>query len=419
LIARNSAASPNDFIQYYIGARNLAQTGDPYSRTGQELGLETAMQNCYPPLISYLCLPLAWVSLSTASQIWSGTNLILTGVLAWQLIVVLRPGSGPNWRCWVLALAFLMCYPPQLTGTSLGQVHTLVAVLICGAYLCAQSEAERWAGLLLGCAALLKVFPCFLILAFLLAGRRRTALIAVSVCVIFLCLTFDEHREYVQRYVMKGYYPIAAQCFVSIPAMATRLFVENPYAVAAIRSEFLSKGVLVAGFAAASLGLSWLLFQRPRGELIIAAFICAMLLLTPPSGYYHLNLALLAAALHDRAGRGPIDERTESRETRSLDFNKLSILCLILTAIPVEYGLTHADSGITKNFYNLIHTGWGALLLTPGSYGLALLFVMCCNRAGGRVSRAAGFSSMLGAEPLCTLESRIFPAGIERSPTNP
>ena len=92
------AQAPNDFAQHFIGARNLLQTGDPYSRKGEELALGRDSQNCYPPLISYLCLPLAFVSLSTATYLWLGVNLVLTGVLAWQLLAVLRPDGGWGWR---------------------------------------------------------------------------------------------------------------------------------------------------------------------------------------------------------------------------------------------------------------------------------------------------------------------------------
>jgi hypothetical protein len=283
-----------------------------------------------------------------------------------------------------------MCYPPQITGTSLGQVHALVAVLICGAYLCARSGAEGRAGVLAAGAALLKLFPGLLILAFLAARRRRAALVAVAVGLLFVTLTWGEHRDYLREYVMKRYYPVAAPCFVSIPAMATRLFVEGSYAIAAIPSPFWYRCVLVSGSAVVLIGLTWLLLQRPGERLVVAAVLCAMLLLTPPAGYYHLNLALLAAALlvadrrhaetrlkgAERPGGGDLSGPRGPRKT-----HLVLIMALILTAIPVEYGLTDAPAGLAKRIYVAIHSGWGALLLTPQTYGLALLFAMCLCRA--------------------------------------
>ena len=83
----------------------------------------------------------------------------------------------------------------------------------------------------------------------------------------------------------------------------------------------------------------------------MAAFVCAMLLLTPPSGYYHLSLALFGIALL-RADRSlmmgiPRGEQTAGGRERGArghlsKFNLLLILVLLLTAIPVEYGLTDA-----------------------------------------------------------------------------
>jgi hypothetical protein len=380
----------NDFIQYYVGARNLRETGNPYSRTAAEMGLGVGSQNCYPPLMSYLCLPLAWASPSEASYVWLCLNLIMTGALAWQLLAVLRPGRDVGWRSWTLAFGFLMCYPPQITGTSLGQVHAFVAVLICGAYLCARSGAEGRAGVLAAGAALLKLFPGLLILAFLAAGHRRAALVAVAVSLLFVALTWGEHRDYLQEYVMKGYYPVAAPCFVSIPAMATRLFVEGPYAIAAIPSPFWYRCVLVSGSSVVLIGLAWLFLLRTGERLVVAAVLCAMLLLTPPAGYYHLNLALLAAALlaadRRRADTRPSDAQSpggaalsDRRTPRKAHL--VLILVLLLTAIPVEYGLTDASAGLAKRIYVAIHSGWGTLLLTPQTYGLVLLFAICLYQA--------------------------------------
>ncbi len=394
LLFYNHSQFHYDFIQYYIGAKNLAETGDPYSRTGRELGLATPMENCYPPLISYMCLPMARLPFDAASRLWLGFNLALTAVLAWQLVAAIPLRGASHLRTWLLALGFLMAYPPQLTGTSLGQVSGLVAVLICGAYLGARADAGCWAGLLLGWAALLKIFPGFLIPGFFLAGRRRTAVVAALVCALFVGLTWEQHREYLRRYVMTAYYPVAAQCFVSIPAMAARLFRENPYSIPAIRSEFLYKAAVVAGCAAIALGLARLLFSRPRGEWIIAAFLYAMMLVTPPSGYYHLNLALVGAALIYRGTSDAMAPRLEPSEgleqtgKRSRSVSRWMVLALILTALPVEYGLTNEAGGSIQGVYRLIHSGWGTLLLTPQSYGLALLFVMCCRGPAQRAVSA-------------------------------
>jgi Glycosyltransferase family 87 len=370
----------NDFVQYYVGAANLLHDGDPYAHSARELGLDSDWQNCYPPLMSYLCLPFALFRVEVASGLWLGMNLLLTGVLAWLLATVLSCDFRRG--LWLPVLAFLAVYPPQIAGTVIGQVHNPVALLVLGTYLLARRHADTRAGLLLAIAILLKVFPAFLLLAFFFTGHRRLVATAVIVCCLFVAMTWSQHQAYFQRYVLGGFYPVAAQCFVSIPALARRLFLDSDYGIPLIRSPFL-RSLLVGGGSGVVLACVFrLLVRRSCEELVIASFLVAMLLITPPAGYYHLNLVLVAAVIWSRASPSAsrevstIGPGTYHEPARSQTLSRRALVLLVslaVTAIPVEYGIAHSDAAWARQFYTFIHTRWGLLVLVPQIYGLGTL----------------------------------------------
>ena len=285
-----------------------------------------------------------------------------------------------------------MLYPPQFVGTRVGQLHTVVAVLIAGSILSARAGAEIKTGLLVGMVTLLKIFPGFLILALLATRRWRAAIVAMIVPAAFVLLTLDQYEAYVRKFVMVHGYPIAAQLFVSIPALAERLFTQHEYGVAIVESNVLRTLVLILGSIAVLSSMVYAIRRRPGEPLIYAIFVCAMLLLAPPAGAYHLNLMLVALALcyrsyfgdgraslaqHDRAA---IDQPLVPQ--RRFPWRTL-IAALLITAIPLEYGLSGARSGWPRQVYDWIHQGWGLFLLTPQLYGLILIFAICvmqCRR---------------------------------------
>jgi hypothetical protein len=349
----------SDFVQYYMGGHNLIHTGNPYTLDAEAAGLSDDWRFCYPPLLAIFMTPLSRLSLTTASEVWLWLNIGLTVVLAGML----RTLCGWSWRAIVPLSAILFIFPAHHVGLKIGQLHVVVAVLLAGMMIALDRDREWLAAVLLAVAALIKVFPGFLIPALFVAGYRRAAIAALCLGVAAFCCLWNDHLQYLQDYVLASYYPIAAQCFVSVPALAARLFSSHEYG-AAIADLPELKSIAIAGtILTTTLAGTWMWCRGARRDELIAAMFVAVLLITPPAGMYHLNICLIGVALLCRSGR-----------LRS----GWTLLSLGLISIPVEYGISAATA---PAFYELIHSGWGLLLLVPQLYGLLLLAAMIVRGA--------------------------------------
>lgn len=376
-------ASDNDFVQLYTGIVNQARFKDPYFYTSTELGLCAPWHYGYPPLASYLLQPLSRLTVAQAGWIWFAFNLAGTVVLAWMLLQLAFAGRT-HWA-WILpATGGLLWYPPQAMGNMLGQSHNVLALLFGGALLClgiaepeqgpTQSWREYLAGGLLAGAVLWKVFPALFLPALWLAGRRRPVVIAVGLSLFFTLATLNQHVQYFQRYVLGDSYPLAAQVYVSIPAVAARLFTINDYGTAVADAPWIVKIVALGA-------LIWVYYRiarlkaapEPSGERcdfrnrrLFAGGLIAMLLATPPAGYYHQNLAVMAVALI-----WPIIRRRGLRP--------FVLAALAGTMIPVQFGIQAGSTGWIDALYQLLHHKFGLLLLAPQVYALLALFLIATS----------------------------------------
>jgi len=175
-----------DFSAYWTAAGHLLhglpiyaadQLSGPYAPQRQFLYL-------YPPPLAAAVTPLAALvpdSYRAAAWIWAalGVAILVVGTLAVGRSIGLlervraATGLGP----WILVIAVL-CFPPVVGELALGNVHILLFGLFAVAWLGIRESdrrGEAWAGLAVGIAAVIKVFPALLILWFLLTGRRRAA----------------------------------------------------------------------------------------------------------------------------------------------------------------------------------------------------------------------------------------------------
>src|SRR6185436_4588433 len=174
-----------DFSFYWTAGKRLlngeaiysaAQLAGPYAPQGQDGFL-------YPPPFAALVTPLAplFPDADSANWVWSilGATILVASVLAvWRSERLgerfpLLAGGG---RWLLVAAAF--AFPPVIGELVLGNVHLVLLGLLTLAWLGIRRGDERgeWvAGLAIGVAALIKVFPAALLLWFLLTRRWRAA----------------------------------------------------------------------------------------------------------------------------------------------------------------------------------------------------------------------------------------------------
>ena len=175
-----------DFSFYWTAARHLldgepiyaaAQLAGPYAPQGQEGFL-------YPPPLAAAVTPFAVVfpsTPSTAAWIWLAIGAATLVVSVLKLSRAERLGDrhpllADSGRWLLVAAAF--AFPPVVGELVLGNVHLLLLGLLTLAWLGVRhgdARGEWAAGLAVGVAAIVKVFPALLLLWFVLTRRYRAA----------------------------------------------------------------------------------------------------------------------------------------------------------------------------------------------------------------------------------------------------
>ena len=186
-----------DFAAYYLAARVLSAGGDPYSAAAlsvaaAESGIEHYTPYIYLPLFATLLGPLAALRYSTAATIWYLANAAMALLAA---IMLGRSLRFPPHAILLLAGATLI-FPATYGTLVFGQTGNALNLMLVGALLLSASpmrhrSADLLAGVLLGAAVALKMYPAVLGLVYLL-HRRVATLLAGGLTVggaILACLT--------------------------------------------------------------------------------------------------------------------------------------------------------------------------------------------------------------------------------------
>jgi alpha-1,2-mannosyltransferase len=174
-----------DFSYYWTAGRHLldgqaiysaAQLAGPYAPQGQDGFL-------YPPPFAALATPLAALFPDPRSAAWLWAGLGAAILIASVLALWRSEGLGDRFPIlagrgrWFL-VAGALAFPPVVGELVLGNVHLVLLGLLTLAWIGVRRGDVRgeWiAGLAVGAAAIIKVFPGVLLLWFLLTGRYRAA----------------------------------------------------------------------------------------------------------------------------------------------------------------------------------------------------------------------------------------------------
>jgi Glycosyltransferase family 87 len=184
--AVGGAFRPPDFAQDIAAARILDGNGDPYAANfaathAQVLGIASTDGYPYlphPPLVIALSWPFARVTFGVAALCWFAAALACAFVLAIVLSGLARNQTSfhlPQLGDALLCFAALMVWPPVLYNLEKGQFSILIAMLIALGWVWLSRGACRAAGICMGLAAALKLFPALLGL-YLVIRHRRSAM---------------------------------------------------------------------------------------------------------------------------------------------------------------------------------------------------------------------------------------------------
>jgi Glycosyltransferase family 87 len=197
------APRADDFQDYLFAAHQLASGGDPYAnfiRNHVPWDWSLSSGYLYPPAFAVFLIPLTWVSNDLAVRIWL---VLIQAAVSGSLLIVYAVIGRPR-RGELLCLAAVMTtFFPLASSVLTGTMNSLLLLLLTGAWACWQRRKDVLSGVLVGSAAVFKLFP--LALLPYLAWRRHWKLLgAVGVTglaglTLGLAVTSFDHNLYYFR----------------------------------------------------------------------------------------------------------------------------------------------------------------------------------------------------------------------------
>ena len=189
-----------DFSAYWTAAARLLAGVSPY--TAEQLAGPYAPQvqylYLYPPPLAAIVTPLAALfptDYRAAAWVWTAIG---AAILFWAVLALWRSerlaerfpilSGGGRW----LLVAGAFVFPPVVGELVLGNVHLLLLGLLTVAWLGIRrgdSKGELTAGIAVGLAAVIKVFPAVLLIWFVLTRRYRAAAGVVIGAAAFALIT--------------------------------------------------------------------------------------------------------------------------------------------------------------------------------------------------------------------------------------
>jgi len=353
----HSKRPAGDFLRYHRAGRIIA-TGnadrlyerEPRFKVYGDPGIKE-MQFRYLPAFAVLMTPLGALPIKTAEAIWAVWNAVawlLTLAVCWWF--VRRFGARAGWM-W---LPFLLTARFGWDNINLGQINpTIILCATAGLYLVETGRPVR-GGLLTALGGTIKFTPLFLLLFFLVRGRKKavvaTALGVVLFAGLLPAVALGPARTVeltTQVWQQQGEKLLLAGAPEDVPgeslrAVTYRLLGPMPYVR---RTDTLDLSLhlmghrgalwLYRGLALALVFFVVILARRRRWEmeapLVYGAAFCTMLLISPETRQPHfLLLALPASAVVMVIARGGFET------ARDRILAALFLAALLLAALPAR-----------------------------------------------------------------------------------
>jgi hypothetical protein len=313
--AMRPRAFPNpDFFQDWASARNHRIGRPVYSPHTETIPLylgrpaagveREATYNAHPPASVLITLPLARLSFADAMLAWNLVALAALGVgLAILAAGVRLPGH------WVPAVLVLLPLGLPVYGNlQQGQLTPLLFAMIAAAWALDRTGRPAGAGLMVGTAAALKLFPAYLVVVFAVRRSWR-ALVAAGASfaawnlAAVLVLGWRPYRDYLHVVLHQQELVRSWACNLSIAGFWHKLF--DPAAEAALAPCLWHSPALARwGIAASDLAITAVaaaVVHRARApeqrEIAFATAVSAMLLVSPVTWDISMLLLLLPIAV--------------------------------------------------------------------------------------------------------------------------
>ncbi len=334
------------------------------------------------PAIALPFAPLSRLSLERAETAFA---LLSLGCIAASLYYLLALTAATGWRRWALAALFVT-NGPLFYSFREGNLTHVVLLLLVLALVCIERDEDVWAGVLVACAALIKLPLGLLGVYFLLKGRWRSV---AGLGISFLALVgtsllwagWESHvtwyRESVLPFSSKS---LAAFNVQSVDGFLLRLRTDAPlYDWTPIPVDEALR-VARTGLIGALFGITGIILcaRHSRGGskdilyLEFSVVLCLALIISPISWTHYYLFLLIPFSLYI-GGRLPVQQ--------SGSWSLGMVACILLTSPPVLF--LNPSSGSTVGILLISHYVFGALCL----WGLLCLAIRRGTQTQGCTSR--------------------------------
>ena len=171
----------NDFTQDYVAARAWADHTDPYELTSvlvkrylhsraSNFDIDPYNQRTpHPPAMLGVFRLVSWMPYNAARITWL---FVMSAITAFGFGLLARVLGAKKKVAWVVGIGSL-AIPVVQSDLTYGQSNGLLAMLLIAAWLALRKDQDRVAGLSLGIATALKLFPLFMVLPLIRLRRWR------------------------------------------------------------------------------------------------------------------------------------------------------------------------------------------------------------------------------------------------------
>jgi len=155
----------------YLAAKALGDGVDPLTPTTElsakyfpSLTLNFPHPNPHPPVLALVALPLTWLPFPVVALLWLAGNVgLVLAVGRWL-------GLSP------IARLAVMAWPPLWCVLHLGQYEVLILLLAMLGWRAAKARLDARAGIWLGLAAVIKLYPLLFVVPYAMRRRWRVVL---------------------------------------------------------------------------------------------------------------------------------------------------------------------------------------------------------------------------------------------------
>ena len=310
--AIGGAFRPPDFAQDIAAARILAANADPYAANfaavhAQVLGIPSTDGYPYlphPPLVIVLSWPFAGLTFGVAALCWFAGSLACAFVLAIVLSGFARRQTSfglPRLSDALLSYGALLLWPPVLYNLEKGQFSILIAILVAVGWVWISHRGYSAAGICMGLAAALKLFPALLAL-YLMIRHRRSArsfvITAVAATTLpLLWLGWRAVPEFAAQTAGNlSYWETWPAVTYSLRGLAARVLIGSKWSLPAVHAPNAASAVVVVSsvvLIAIAVHTTRQHLRRQDSDDLLFAIWCVLLLPLNPLAMGH-NGVLLA-----------------------------------------------------------------------------------------------------------------------------